>query len=516
MAYLERETTIMPGSNGHFGEYTRPWPIHYDEYDSDPMERLDRARADGGDYYRRVESTSRNLNASHPSERRAVSPGGQTLLDLVEGEGGLVLREKSISDGGPSADSVPRIPEPHTSWRFYTSYDNGEWRRHAVPVFHSEEEVLSSSPSRTGRHRTESSSGDLSSLFSGALSPTFGLEPSIRRLRINRPSVYEALQNRRRRTIEGARRVRGPRSPEVILNMSEYLPPEEIRRRYEVKDYIPKRKTEYGERVIYPRLKSGSTSDMETESFGSFSSSVQKPKLDANFEEVTRTMHQSNLSRPGISSNTVEVVPANQKPVNNYGYQEKVIIPTKYKTERERKQTAALADNKRVVDESMASKFTTIEQQQQPRQSRNQSNYTQGHPSAETRREVFNYERKVEPSAHQSPRSEPNYRNQFSRSLDDEEYDSRMSRRDGRGHEPQSSGRLIVERPRDKSRSQEREVKVVVVKSQHDKPMPTKHEDDQRAEVVKYKREDKREGEGRQGKSSRADELASQVRSYCH
>ncbi|ESO11706.1 hypothetical protein HELRODRAFT_166723 [Helobdella robusta] len=310
MAYIEREIVIHEPS-----DYNSNWSSSY-AYD-DPLERLDRAKLDRGDFYRKMESnTTRNLHVLD-SPLRAISPVRHldTLVDEPV--------KKSISDGGPSVDSLPRVPEPHTSWRFYTSYDNGEWKRHMVPVYHSEEDVLNTSSTLGVRAsiRTDSESNVHTS---EALSPSFGLDSSMRRMRIGRPSVYETLQNRRRRYSEGIKRLQGPRSPDAILNSVSYMTPDEIKRRYDVKDYVPRRKTEYGERVIYPRILSSSSTETEPKLLTS-------SNIRNDFEEVTRTIHPSYSTDSNSSYETVQEKKPLPPPVIDYGYQEKVIVPTKYK-----------------------------------------------------------------------------------------------------------------------------------------------------------------------------------------
>ena len=80
--------------------------------------QLEQARLQRAGFYRRLQSASQRSDDDIPA----------------------LQKSKKISPDG--FDDVPSF-EPHTSWRFYTSFDNGEWKRHAVPVLKAEEATTS-------------------------------------------------------------------------------------------------------------------------------------------------------------------------------------------------------------------------------------------------------------------------------------------------------------------------------------------------------------------------------------
>jgi len=103
-------------------------PVSQEE--DDWMEQqLDKARAERGGFYKRLTNSrsqsSRDLESAADKRRAAQS-----------------ARDVSISSTSSSTPATTALPEPHSSWRFYTSYDNGEWKRHCVPVYKPEEEVV--------------------------------------------------------------------------------------------------------------------------------------------------------------------------------------------------------------------------------------------------------------------------------------------------------------------------------------------------------------------------------------
>ena len=286
------------------------WPhnVHHSFYDhhDDPTDQLDNARVNRSGYYKRMEQ-------HRSSPLRLPEASNVTSIEVTDS------KEKGISEGGLSEASLPRVPEPHPSWRFYTSYDNGEWKRHMVPVYHSEKDVLNTSPGIGPRSPLRSESA-----FSfESPTPSYAMESNIRRMRLGRPSVYDSLQNRRRR-VSGDYRTHTPRSAETILNSMEYLPAEELKRRYNFDNYHPKRRTEYGERVIYPRVKSDSVSSIES-GFKKLSSNVSEA------EEVTRSVHPSCLKAATSSSLENSRAEGRPHPQSNSNFKEKIIIPSKYK-----------------------------------------------------------------------------------------------------------------------------------------------------------------------------------------
>lgn len=306
MAYIDGHMT-MEGGGGFHDDFFHNYDHNYNFQDDDPMFQLDNARLNRSGYYRRMEKS------------RTSPLILQTLVRDDPVSNSVVVKEKGISEGGLSETSLPRVPEPHPSWRFYTSFDNGEWKRHMVPVYHSEKDVLNTSPGIATRSPLHSDS----SFSFETTSPTYAVESSIRRMRLGRPSVYESLQNRRQRVSGEHSRMHGPRSAETILNSVVYLPSEELRKRYNYEDYSPKRRTEYGERVIYPRVKSDSVSSAES-GFKKLSTNVSEE------DEVTRSVHPSCLQVEAPA--TFEFSKAEGRPPSHdYTSGEKIIIPTKYK-----------------------------------------------------------------------------------------------------------------------------------------------------------------------------------------
>lgn len=75
-------------------------------------EQLEQARLRRAPFYRRLQNASGRQDDNSALRKYRKSPETEV-----------------VDEATPSLDF-----EPHSSWRFYTSYDNGEWRRHAVPV----------------------------------------------------------------------------------------------------------------------------------------------------------------------------------------------------------------------------------------------------------------------------------------------------------------------------------------------------------------------------------------------
>src|SRR6218665_3432224 len=142
--------------------------------------RLEDARQSRTGFYRKMlASRSRPLDDYSVSKKISYRSGNSPA------------KEPSISDTAP-AGPLPQIPEPHSSWRFYTSYDNGEWKRHAVPVHKEEEEILRE-PSKNVRRLRESERS--------TYSPP--VESTLRKMRQSGGPLVACLQPRPRRSSEG-------------------------------------------------------------------------------------------------------------------------------------------------------------------------------------------------------------------------------------------------------------------------------------------------------------------------
>ena len=299
MIYVERNSTIGGGKS----DFSSPYPSYSTYYDDiNPLEELQNARTGRSGYYKRMENSRR-------------SP---LMLDSLQNDVSSteVVREKGISDGGISDATLPRVPEPHPSWRFYTSYDNGEWKRHMVPVYHDEKDVLNTSPNIGPRSPMKSEN----SFSFEANSPS--IEGSFRRMRISRPSTYDCIQNRRQRLSSGYKRFQSPRSAETILNSIDYMPVGAYKKSLAINTYSPRRRTEYGDKVIYPRVKSDSMSSGDS-GFKKLSSNVREE------DEVTRSVHPSCVQLE--QSQFQEVKAEGRRFPHNDITNEKIIIPTKYK-----------------------------------------------------------------------------------------------------------------------------------------------------------------------------------------
>lgn len=174
----------MSLNNGVYGHDT--YESNFDDVlygpETDAMldDRLEEARQNRTNFYRKMlASRSRPLDDYSVSRKVSYRSGTSPA------------KEPSISDT-VSAGPLPQIPEPHSSWRFYTSFDNGEWKRHAVPVHKEEEEILRE-PSKSFRRVRETERS--------TQSPQ--VESTLRKMRQNGGPLLACIQPRPRKTSEG-------------------------------------------------------------------------------------------------------------------------------------------------------------------------------------------------------------------------------------------------------------------------------------------------------------------------
>lgn len=308
------------------GDDVTPFPPELD--DAMLEDRLEQARQNRTNYYRRM-LASRTRPLDDPLVSR------KSVGSYTSGSGG----SPSISDT-PGTVPVPNIPQPHCSWRFYTSYDNGEWKRHAVPVDHDVEDILRE-PTKTPRRERDKVSPPHSHL------PSLESSSSIRRARQAGGSLAACLQPRAKRTSESSNdvvatagsRVVGLQVPggQVINGLDAQLPgqlgPAELMGLCGGNEELVRQILEGGGLVA--------AFDGENHPPGK----VKQEFSSKYMSTVTVTQPAAGAKNPGVQGEggATDVakmesdgagVPKSRRP-RIYGFQEKIIIPTKYKTSAE-------------------------------------------------------------------------------------------------------------------------------------------------------------------------------------
>lgn len=113
--------------------------------------KLEQARRQRTAFYRRLAETGARAQ-SDDDGGPAGGDGVATEVDIDVDAETLARRQRERLDASsPYLDVVSSVsstnaslleqPEPRSSWRYYTSYDNGEWRRHATPIYKADAEL---------------------------------------------------------------------------------------------------------------------------------------------------------------------------------------------------------------------------------------------------------------------------------------------------------------------------------------------------------------------------------------
>lgn len=108
--------------------------------------KLEQARRQRTAFYRRLAETG--------ARAQADDDGGSAagVVEVEVDNETSTRRRRRVDMTSPRVDVVTsasatqsalteRLPEPRSSWRYYTSYDNGEWRRHATPIYKADAEL---------------------------------------------------------------------------------------------------------------------------------------------------------------------------------------------------------------------------------------------------------------------------------------------------------------------------------------------------------------------------------------
>jgi len=266
-------------------------------------QELERARLQRGTFYKKLansrSASARELDDLSASKQRSASRGSTE-------------RELILPPGGPPPPPPPAIPEPHSSWRFYTSFDNGEWKRHCVPVYKAEEDILMKSPSDSANKEN---------------SPAF--ESHLRKYRQARASLFDRPPSRRHTGIsprEETTTVRIVSGGNDAINRSSTGPVRLPFGRSAHEGNVRTVEHHFGDKtgpVSFPSAYKQEVTTSET------ITTIQEPDPKIQVKEKPRTpVALNDPSRPKH---------------HHLGFKEKVIIPTKYKTDAEKAAEAAAA-----------------------------------------------------------------------------------------------------------------------------------------------------------------------------
>lgn len=269
-------------------------------------QELERARQQRGSFYRKMASSRsasmRDLDDVAGSRHHSASRGST---------------ERELSGSPTGSTSSPPVPEPHSSWRFYTSYDNGEWKRHCVPAQKEEEEISIKSP--TSDKEKE-------------ISPAY--ESHLKKYRQARNALFD----------RPARKFAASNSPQgetTTVRVVSHGNPGDLRsalggstNRLPFGGSTP----DIRFRTIREPAMSNATSLPTQYRDGNNITTRQ----ETTTSETITTMHGPEITEPAKPVEkpaSVHTSPTRPRH-NNMGFKEKIIIPTKYKSESEKTEAA--------------------------------------------------------------------------------------------------------------------------------------------------------------------------------